>query len=213
MLADSLPVSELMPEEELSSLNPRQRAFVAEYLIDMNATQAAIRAGYAFATAGQAGHEYLNIPKIAAAIERGKAQRLSRVNITADSVLHEMAALALSNVSHYVISDDGQVELAEGAPENAMAAVQSIKKKTKIFRDRQGIETHREYDVELRLWNKPEPLKLMGRHANVAACFDRVEVTGKNGGPVEIAAARLAELPPEQLQEKIRELAESAGER
>ena len=116
--------------------------------------------------------------------------------------------LALSNISHYVVTDEGQVTLVEGAPENAMAAVQSIKRKTRVHYDtKTGAELYREYDVELRLWNKPEPLKLMGRHANVKACFERVEVTGVGGGPVEVAAARLAELSPEHLQAKMRELA------
>ena len=192
-------------------LNPRQVAFVAEYLIDLNGTQAAIRAGYAPNSANEQAVALLAHPSISKAIARGKAQRLSRVNITADTVLQEMSALALSNVSHYVISDDGQVELAEGAPENAMAAIQSIKRRKTVRETRDG-ELFITYDVELRLWNKPEPLKLMGKHANVAACFDRLEVTGAGGGPIEVAAARLTELPPEQLQEKMRALiAESAA--
>lgn len=122
-----------------------------------------------------------------------------------------MAALALSSIDHYVITDEGQVTLAEGAPPNAMAAVQSIKRKTRSYYDKVRECEVREYDVEIRLWDKPAPLKLMGRHANVKACFDRVEVTGAGGGPIEIAAARLAELPPNELQEKMRALIEASA--
>ena len=194
-----------------ASLTPRQAAFVSEYIVDLNGTQAAIRAGYSPTSAAESASEFLSNSKISAEIAKLKAQRLSRINITADSVLHEMSMLALSRIDHYVVTDEGQVTLAEGAPENAMAAVQSIKRKTRVYYDKARNAEVREYDVEIRLWNKPEPLKLMGRHANVKACFDRVEVTGADGGPIEIAAARLAELPPEQLQEKMRALIEATA--
>lgn len=173
-------------------LTPRQAAFVAEYLVDLNASQAAIRAGYSEATAGPGAAQVLSNIKVAEAIERGKAQRLARVNIKQDDVLHEMSLLAMSRIDHYVVSDEGQVELAEGAPDGAMAAVQSIKRKCKIFRDKEGHETHREYDVEIRLWDKPQPLKLTGRHVGLYP--NRVEVTGKDGGPIELAPASTEEL-------------------
>jgi hypothetical protein len=95
----------------------------------------------------------------------------------ADQVLQEMALLSHSSLEHYFIDDEGQVRVAEGAPDGAMRAIQSIKKKTKIKPD-----GTREYDVELRLWNKPEPLKLMGKHVGIG--WDRVEHTGKDGGPI-----------------------------
>lgn len=165
-------------------LTARQQAFVEEYIIDFNATQAAIRAGYAPASADVQGSQLLAKPHIAAAVERAKAQRLSRTQMTADTVLHEMSLLANSNLSHYIIDDKGNVQLAEGAPEGAMRAIQSIKKKTtQRFNDKTG-ELVTTYDVELRLWDKPTPLKLMGRHVGIF--HDRTEVTGKNGGPIEI---------------------------
>ena len=204
MSADQNPLADAPPEAQLSdgesssavlkeaSLNPRQRAFIAEYLIDLNATQAYIRAGYSAATAQQGSAELLLKPVVRAAIERGKAQRLQRVNIKQDDVLHEMSALAMSRIDHYIVSDDGQVELADGAPDNAMAAVQSIKRKTKVFRDKEGNETHREYDVEIRLWDKPQPLKLTGRHVGLYP--DRVEHVGRDGGPIELTQVSTEEL-------------------
>jgi phage terminase small subunit len=174
--------------DENTPLNARQAAFVAEYLIDLNGTQAAIRAGYSPDTAWVISAENLRKPSIAAAIARGKAQRASRVNMTQDTVLSEMAILAKSSIEHYYIDDDGQVRLNEGAPDGAMGAIQFIKRKTRIFRDRDGVETHREYDVELRLWDKPNPLKLMGKHVGLK--WDRVEVTGKDGGPIVTQVVR-----------------------
>lgn len=175
-------------------MTPRQRSFVAEYLLDLNGMQAAIRAGYSPDNANSYAVTLLRIPHVAEAIERGKAQRLHRVNLKQDDVLNEMSALAMSRIDHYVVSDEGQVELAEGAPDNAMAAVQSIKRKCKVFRDRQGVETHREYDVELRLWDKPQPLKLTGRHVGLYP--DKVEVSGPNGGPIPITQVRSVIVDP-----------------
>jgi len=172
-------------DNNLPPLNPRQKAFVHEYLIDLNGTQAAIRAGYAPGSAKETASEILTYPNVAAAIERGKAQRLSRVNMTADTVLKEMTLLSHSSVDHYYIDDEGQVRLAEGAPDGAMGAIQSIKRRTTVRTEGRGEDAHvvKTYDVELRLWDKPTPLKLMGRHVGLFP--DRMEHTGKGGGPIE----------------------------
>lgn len=177
MAANPLSTSE-------SPFLPRQSVFIAEYLVDLNATQAAIRAGYEPESAGVVGSNLLHNPRILAAIERGKAQRIARVNMTADTVLQELSMLATSRIDHYVIDDDGQVQLAEGAPDGAMAAIQSVKRKKTIRESKDG-EMFITYDVEIRLWDKPGALKLMGKHAGIAACFDRLEITGRNGNPIE----------------------------
>lgn len=72
------------------SLTPKQQRFVDEYLIDLNATAAAIRAGYSERTARQAGAENLSKPVIAAAILDAQAQRAGRTQITADYVLSNL---------------------------------------------------------------------------------------------------------------------------
>lgn len=163
-------------------LTPRQAAFVAEYLIDLNGTQAAIRAGYSAHTANEQAARLLADASIQFFVARGKAQRNLRVNVTQDHVLQEMALLANSSLEHYFVTDDGQVETTIGAPDGAMRAIQSIKKKTTVKTDREG-NSYKTYDVEIRLWDKPNPLKLMGRHVGLFA--DRVEHVGKDGGPIE----------------------------
>ncbi|MCP5116926.1 MAG: terminase small subunit [bacterium] len=69
-------------------LNAKQQRFVEEYLIDLNATQAAIRAGYSEKTAHSIGHENLNKPEIAAAIDLVMVERSERVGISQDYVLN-----------------------------------------------------------------------------------------------------------------------------
>jgi phage terminase small subunit len=68
----------------------KQERFVEEYLIDLNATQAAIRAGYSEKTAHVIGSENLRKPAIAAAVARAQADRTERTNITQDYVLESI---------------------------------------------------------------------------------------------------------------------------
>ena len=68
-------------------LTPKQKTFVSEYLIDLNATQAAIRAGYSKKTAGQIGDENLRKPQIAAAIQESMSQRAERIKISSELVV------------------------------------------------------------------------------------------------------------------------------
>lgn len=87
-------------------LTPKQELFVREYLVDLNATQAAIRAGYSPKTAHVIGNENLNKPEIQTAISVAKEQRAKRVDITADRVLQELAKIAFADVSDLVEQDE-----------------------------------------------------------------------------------------------------------
>lgn len=162
------------------ALTTRQQAFVHEYLVDLNGAQAAIRAGYAEDSAAVQAARLLSDDNIRAIVERNKAQRMARVGISADAVVNEIAVLANSSVDHYFVDDFGNLKPTEDAPEGAMRAIASVRKKIRHAKD--GSIT---YEVEFRLWDKPGSLKLFGKHAGVKACFDKVEVTGKDGGPIE----------------------------
>jgi phage terminase small subunit len=73
-------------------LTPKQERFVAEYLIDLNATRAALAAGYSEKTARSTGAENLTKPDIAAAVATAQGQRTERTNITQDYVLESIVA-------------------------------------------------------------------------------------------------------------------------
>lgn len=80
------------------ALTEKQKRFVAEYLVDLNATQAAIRAGYSEKTARSVGSENLTKPDIAAAIAKAQAKIAKKVEITVESLaaeLEEARALAI----------------------------------------------------------------------------------------------------------------------
>ena len=71
-------------------LTPKQSLFVKEYLVDLNATQAAIRAGYSEKTAGSMGEENLKKPEIAAAVAEAQQAKAKKLDITVESILAEL---------------------------------------------------------------------------------------------------------------------------
>lgn len=85
-------------------LTPKQAAFVVEYLVDLNATQAAIRAGYAKKAAEVEGSRLLRNAKVQAAVSEAKEARSARVEVTADMVLEQWWKIATADpngiVSH-----------------------------------------------------------------------------------------------------------------
>jgi phage terminase small subunit len=179
---------------DLSGLTARQKAFVHEYLIDNNATQAAIRAGYTGKDRDSIGvyaGTLLKNPAVSAAIGRAQATRSARLGVHVDHVVNELHILANSDLGDYYISDDGQVKPQPWAPEGCMRAISSIKKRTRVTTDRDGCVT-RHYDVELRLWDKPAPLRLLGKHLGMNLS-DRVEVTGKDGAPITMIVRQVVE--------------------
>lgn len=84
------------------SLTAKQRRFVEEYLVDLNATQAAVRAGYSKKTARQVGAENLTKPVIRAAIDEAQKARSERTGITATKVLQEYAHIAFADIRRVV---------------------------------------------------------------------------------------------------------------
>lgn len=79
-------------------LTAKQERFVAEYLVDLNATQAAIRTGYSKKTAGQQAEQLLKKLEIAEAVRLAKAKRAERTEITQDRVLNELAKIAFADI-------------------------------------------------------------------------------------------------------------------
>ena len=79
-------------------MTPKQQRFVEEYLVDLNATQAAIRAGYSEDSAHVIGHENLSKPNIQEALAAAMNERSERTQITADRVLEEYAKLAFQDI-------------------------------------------------------------------------------------------------------------------
>src|SRR3954454_17194998 len=88
--------------EKQPLLTAKQRQFINEYLIDLNATDAARRAGYSKRTAEQQGYQLLRKPAIANAIAEAQAERARRTKVTADQVVAELARIGFSNILDYM---------------------------------------------------------------------------------------------------------------
>lgn len=148
----------------MNKLTDKQKTFVDEYLLDLNATQAAIRAGYSKKTAQRIGSENLSKPLIQAAIAKAMKARSERTEITADRVLQELAKLGFSNIQG-IFTEAEQLRAISALPEEVAACIQSIEVVVK--------PTHEEDDdgnkiVEhihkIKLADKRGPLELLGKH-------------------------------------------------
>lgn len=145
-------------------MTEKNKRFVEEYLIDLNATQAAIRAGYSPSTAGSIGNEILKKPEISKAIAQAMAERSKRTGVSQDRIVRELAKIAFSNLTDIVDPFDGSV--IQSADRDDLACIQSIKvKQSEDFTER-----------EVRLADKMRALELLGKHLGMFR--DRLEVSG-----------------------------------
>lgn len=147
------------------AITEKQKKFVEEYLIDLNATQAAIRAGYSVKNAGKIGHELLEKTRISNEVTKKIAERSRRTGINADRVLIELAKIAFANADDIIESKDAT--LKENASRDDLAAIQSIKVKT--FGE-DGVER------EIKLADKLKALDMLGRHLGM--WNDKLQVSG-----------------------------------
>ena len=97
----------------MGKLTEKQQKFCDEYLIDLNATQAAIRAGYSEKNADKIGSQLLGKTRVAEYIQERKRDRIERTEITQDMVLKELAIIAFSNAADYasVIEKQAMVDV------------------------------------------------------------------------------------------------------
>lgn len=158
------------------ALPEKQVLFVKEYIVDLNATQAALRAGYSPKTAGSQGQRLLKNVEIQKAIQKVKDERAERVEITADMILREYAKLGFANITDYlrvettpVMTEMGVRELSEvtifetdNIDPAKMAAVSEIKQ------TKDGIS--------IKLHDKKGALDSMARHLGMF--LDRTEHSG-----------------------------------
>lgn len=176
------------------SLNARQLRFVEEYLIDLNATQAAIRAGYSKKTAAQIGEENLRKPEISAAVQKAQAERSQRTQITQDAVLQELAKIGFSDIRKVVqwgptelrvVLDKDGGDSGKTAPYHGVRLinVEDIDDDTAAAISE---VSHGKDGLKVKLHDKKGALVDIGRHLGMFK--DRVEHTGKNGGPIEVAS-------------------------
>lgn len=145
-------------------MTKKQKRFVEEYLIDLNATQAAIRAGYSPDTAGSIGAENLKKPEIKSRIDKAMAERSRRTGINQDRVLQELARIGFAKITDVV--DPETAKILPDASEDDLACIQSIKIKPNEFGN----------EREVKLYDKKSALVDLGKHLGLFK--DKMELSG-----------------------------------
>ncbi|MEI1258337.1 terminase small subunit [Blautia sp. JLR.GB0024] len=148
-------------------MTKKQKRFVEEYLIDLNATQAAIRAGYSVKTANEQGSQNLAKLSIQQAIGEAMAERSKRTGINQDRVLQELARIGFARITD--IMDPATAKIREDASDDDLACIQSVKIKPNEW----GTER------EVKLCDKKAALELLGRHLGM--WNDKLDLKGVEG--------------------------------
>lgn len=139
----------------MAKLTEKQQRFVDEYLIDLNATQAAIRAGYSAKTADVQGSRMLGIVKVQQAISEAMAERSKRTGVNQDRVVLELAKIALVKMTDIV---DSYGRIKDTATEDDLACIESIKYKSSES------DTGSSEEREVKIASKLKALELLGKH-------------------------------------------------
>jgi phage terminase small subunit len=168
----------------VSTLAAKQQRFVEEYLIDLNATQAAIRAGYSKKTADVQGPRLLGNVGVAAAISEAQAKRAERTKIDADWVLQRLAIEADADLAD-LYADNGTLKPVSEWP--------MVWRKGLVA----GIETQQEFEEvdgqkkpagmvhKVKLSDRIRRIELIGKHIGVGAFAEKHEHSGPDGGPIQ----------------------------
>lgn len=146
-------------------LEPRQAAFVREYLVDFNGTQAAIRAGYARRGAPVAASRLLTNEKVAAAVKRGVESRVQRTAVTADRVVLELARIGFLD-PRQLFSEDGTLRPISEWSEGLAAAVASIEIE-ELYEGRGDEREPVGRLKKIRFWDKNRALDVLSKHTGV----------------------------------------------
>jgi len=144
------------------TLTPKQKRFAEEYLVDLNATQAAIRAGYSEDSASIIGFENLRKPNIASAIRKRQNKLAEDIEVTQARVIAEYAKLGFSNMARFANLDDDlpRFDFSDLTPDE-MAAVSEI---TVDTRRESGEEGGMIAKVRFKLHDKKGALDSLSRH-------------------------------------------------
>ena len=147
-------------------LTSKQKRFVDEYLVDLNASQAAIRSGFSPRTSRFIGYRLLTMPKIKEAIGVAQQALSRRTEVTQERVIAELAAIAFSSIGDIVSwgPDGVSVKSADELSPEILASIADI--------SRSGVKEGGM--VRVRLYDKLKALELLGKHLGLFE--ERIEV-------------------------------------
>ena len=170
----------------MAKFTKKRAAFCLEYIVDFNGAAAARRAGYSAKTANRAATVLLSNADIQAQIRRLMAARTERVEVTADRVVDELAAIGFANVLDYIrVDGEGSVAVDLSATTRAQAAaIKDVSSETLM--QGQGDDARPILKSNLKLTDKIPALTLLGKHVGLFPISAKFEHVGANGGPIAI---------------------------
>jgi|CZCA01.1.fsa_nt_gi phage terminase small subunit len=168
-------------------LTQKQRHFVQEYLVDLNATQAAIRAGYSERTAHVQGPRLLGNVRVQVAIQEALRQREKRTEITQDRVLTELAKIGFADIRDYLEYKTEKTVVAYGDDGEPIIdyrqIIDVIDSKNVDTSAIQEVSISKDGTFKFKLYDKQKALNDIGRHLGMFV--DKTEVSGPDGGPIQ----------------------------
>jgi len=175
-----------MAEER--KLTAKQKAFVQEYLVDLNATQAAIRAGYSEATAMEQGYQLLRKTSVQETLQKAMAAREKRTEITQDMVLREMAKIGMVDIKDFLSFRTEKTVVRKdedtGSPVTNYAHVVQMKDSEDIDGSLISEVQLKNGELKFKLHDKVRALELCGKHLGMF--IDRTRLEGADGGPLQV---------------------------
>lgn len=196
-------------------LTPKQQCFCDEYLIDLNATQAAIRAGYSEKVAKEIGYENLTKPHIKAYIDKRRDAIAKKIEITQEKVVNELAKIGFSNISDFLtyrtaktvvdrekdgtsIIDYAQIIELKDSDTIDTSAVKSVKK------SRDGAFTFELHD-------KLGALRDIAKHLGMSS--ENIKISGDSDNPLSINLVlnELEQLTDDEIDDIIASTTEEIG--
>lgn len=186
----------------MAKLTDKQELFAREYLKDLNATQAAIRAGYSEKTASKIGSENLSKPDIQNRIGELKSERVEQIGIDAAYVLRRLVEIDQMDVLD-ILKDDGGIKAISEWPKVWRTTLSGFDINTSITN---FDETTIENILKKIKWpDKVKNLELLGKHVSVQAFKENVktELSGPDGGPVRTETTNLT---PDEAAEHYRKM-------
>lgn len=183
------------------SLTPKQKRFVHEYMVDLNATKAAIRSGYSKKTARSVGAENLTKPDIADTVAEAERSILEKIKMDSEETLRETAHIARSRAGA-LFDENGNLRPIHELDDATQAAIASVKVVTKPGKALPDGSREVEYLHEIKFWDKNKALDRLHAHHALAAP-ERHEHLHKHEfdqmSDVELRAALVAEIGEEAV--------------
>ncbi len=174
-------------EEKRMALTDKQKMFCREYLVDLNATQAAIRAGYSDKTARSQANRLLTNVDIEKRIQELMNNRSDRLDVDADYVLKRLVDIDQMDVLD-ILHDDGGIKPIHEWPKVWRTSLSGMDL-AEMFESKDGERDLVGVMKKIKWPDKVKNLEMIGRHRSVGAFVElsKTELTGKNGGPIETA--------------------------